>query len=473
MVEKTVATGGLVGSNGNDNLTGIAQSGTGQIHVYPYAGNDIINLEFSSITGFSHGHHARGDDDGSNSRGFDTFNFRNLHEVDDIVVGRIDDFDPSRDELSINGSAISLEELKNGSGTIDDLSWRIVEYDADSRDSVTDKQQWILIDTGQGYVFYALEGARVTNGDGASHGSHQEAHFIGAGGGDQITASELDSLPTVGYVDPQNHVPAGYSAQGGITINDDDNVYADAQAWINGTNSGDLIAAGLNDDNVRAGSGNDQVWGGSGHDTINGDPGNDTIWGGTGDDRTIGGKGDDLLYGEDGNDVLGGWGGDDLQYGGAGNDHMYGQGGNDTLDGGTGIDKLFGGMGDDTLRGQDGNDRLNGGQGTDTATGGIGADTFEFKPGDLMDWNDLDGSWRAKNDQLDLITDFTIGSDRIEFDGFSNVNSMSDLRAWKTNIDGNVHFTVQVRSTNERILVDVDDSTNWSQFFDDDNFLFT
>lgn len=114
----------------------------------------------------------------------------------------------------------------------------------------------------------------------------------------------------------------------------------------------------------------------------------------------------------------------------------------------------------------------NGGQGSDTATGGSGADTFEFKPGDLMDWEALSGSWAAKNEQLDLITDFTIGSDRIEFDGFSNVNSMSDLRAWKTTIDGNVHFTVQIRSTNERILVDVDDSTSWSQFFVSDNFLF-
>lgn len=261
MVAKTVTSGRLGGSNGNDNLTGTAQNGTGQIHAYAKAGNDTLNLDFSNVYKYSHGHHARGDDDGSNSRGADTFNFKNLRKVDDIVVGRIDDFDSSRDSLSIDGSNISLNQLKNGSGTTFGYSWRIVEYDADSRDSATYNQQWILIDTGQGYAFYALEGARVANGNGASGGQH-EAHFIGASGGHHVTASELAGFDTVGYVDPQNYVPSGYSAQGGITINDDDNTYADARAQINGTSSGDLIAGGLNNDNVRAGSGNDRIWGG-------------------------------------------------------------------------------------------------------------------------------------------------------------------------------------------------------------------
>ena len=47
---------------------------------------------------------------------------------------------------------------------------------------------------------------------------------------------------------------------------------------------------------------------------------------------------------------------------------------------------------------------------------------------------------------------------------------MADLRAWKTVIDGNVHYTVQVRDTNERVLVDVADNVTWAQFFDEDNF---
>ena len=152
---------------------------------------------------------------------------------------------------------------------------------------------------------------------------------------------------------------------------------------------------------------------------------------------------------------------------------MYGENGDDTIYGQNGTDELYGGNGNDLLLGGAGNDTIRGGAGADMATGGSGVDTFDFKTGDLMDWDNLSGSWTSKNNQLDLITDFTIGTDRIEFDNFANVDSMSDLRSWKTTIDGNVYFTVQVRDTNERILVDVDDSTQWSQFFDSDNFLFT
>lgn len=478
MAVRSTNGGYLGGTGGEDTLTGTAQNGTGQIHIYAKAGEDLLNLDFSNITSYSNGHHVRGDgsggpDDTSTNRASDTFNFTNLHRVDDIVVGRIEDFDSSRDHLSINGSTITLSQLQSGSGTTGGYSWRIVEYDADGTDSATGTQQWILIDTGQGFAFYALEGARVTNGDGAANGGNQEAHFVGAMNTHRVTEAELNALQTVGYVDPVNYVPDGYTAQGGLTINDDDNIFSDTQGAINGSGSGDLIAAGLNDDSVRGWNGNDRIWGGSGDDTIRGDNGNDTLYGGTGKDNIIGGTGNDRMYGETGNDVINGWGGNDLAYGGDGNDRLYGQQGNDTLDGGDGNDKLYGSTDNDDLRGRNGNDHLHGGQGTDRTTGGSGADTFEFKSGDLMDWDTLGGNWSQKNAQLDLITDFAIGSDHIEFDGMSNADSMSDLRAWKTTIDGNVHYTIQVRATNERILVDVDDSTTWSQMFDADNFLFT
>ena len=511
MVTKTVSGGYLSGSGGADNLTGIAQNGAGQIHVYAKAGDDTIKLDFSGITQYSSGHHARGDgsggvDDTSTDRGSDTFNFTNVHRVDDIIVGRIEDFSPrgngnsDGDHLEINGNAISLSQLQSGSGKTGGYNWRIVEYDADSTDSAKGKQQWILIDTGQGFIFYALEGARVTNGDGASNSGNQEAHFLGAMNTHQVTVAELNALPTVGYVDPVNYVPAGYTAQGGATINDDDNTWADTLVTITGTGSGDLIAAGLNDDSVSAGSGNDIVWGGSGNDSINGGDDQDVIYGGTGNDRIkggsgkdtvygetgndnlTGGKGDDHLYGGKGNDVLNGSDGDDRGYGGKGDDKIYGEAGNDRLYGGKGDDKLFGSTGNDSLFGQKGDDLLSGGkgrdilvggQGTDITTGGKGADTFEFNTGDLMDWDKLSGNWTAKNNQLDKITDFEIGVDTINFDNFANVDSMADLKAWRTVIDGNVYFTVEVRDTNERILVDVDDDVTKSQFFDSDNFDFT
>lgn len=55
-------------------------------------------------------------------------------------------------------------------------------------------------------------------------------------------------------------------------------------AVLEGAASGDLIAAGLNDDIVYARGGNDKVWGGSGDDTLNGGKGDDTLNGGTGED---------------------------------------------------------------------------------------------------------------------------------------------------------------------------------------------
>lgn len=132
MVTGSTTSGYLGGSDGIDTLTGTAQNGFGQIHIYSRPGNDTINLNFSSITSFSMGHHVRGDgsggpDDTSTNRGTDTFNFQNLHRVDAVVVGRIEDFDASRDRLEISGRAITLSQLERGYGTTGGYNWRIVE----------------------------------------------------------------------------------------------------------------------------------------------------------------------------------------------------------------------------------------------------------------------------------------------------------------------------------------------------------
>jgi Ca2+-binding RTX toxin-like protein len=151
--------------------------------------------------------------------------------------------------------------------------------------------------------------------------------------------------------------------------------------------------------------------------TINGGNGSDTLFGGTGDDKIIGGSGNDAPYGGHNSDTLSGWGGDDSQYGGEGDDFLYGNQGHDTLDGGNGDDRVSGG---------NGNDRIIGGQGKDIVSGGTGADVFEFKTGDLMDWDVLSGTPDDKFDQLDVITDFTFGSDKMDFSGFSGVDDKSD-----------------------------------------------
>ena len=95
-----------------------------------------------------------------------------------------------------------------------------------------------------------------------------------------------------------------------------------------------------------------------------------------------GGNGSDVLTGTAGEDLLMGGNGSDRLFGGEGADHLLGGNGSDTLDGGAGIDRLLGGNGNDVL------------------TGGDGADVFVFGRGG--------GS--------DIVTDFVVGLDRLEFD---------------------------------------------------------
>ncbi|MEM7709840.1 MAG: type I secretion C-terminal target domain-containing protein [Pseudomonadota bacterium] len=103
-----------------------------------------------------------------------------------------------------------------------------------------------------------------------------------------------------------------------------------------------------------------------------------------------GGHGDDVLYGDDGENTI--WGGDgiDLLVGLRGNDALRGDDGGDVIDGGDGLDYVIRGAGDDRIFGGDGDDRL---------TGGDGRDAFVF---------------RAAEDGTNRITDFQIGTDRID-----------------------------------------------------------
>ncbi|MEZ5912372.1 MAG: calcium-binding protein [Paracoccaceae bacterium] len=446
--------GKITGTAGDDTFFLTAQIGLGQIHSYDPNGNDFLYLSFNNINRFSHGHHVRA------GNGHDVFNFVNLDQVRGTVVGRFEDFDSSRDTIQINGRALDFNNLPN--------NVRIVEYNGQFHDPGSYAQQWLLIDTGKGYVFYALEGARVDMVDDmmGHHGMH-ERHFILAD-----AVPDFRHLRDVRFVDPVNVVPEGLEAQGGVTINDTDMTRADVMAAIVGSDAGDLIAAGLNNDRVRSGGGNDVVWGGSGHDLVYGGSGDDTIFGGTGRDRLIGGSGDDRVWGQGGSDTLGGHSGNDVMFGAGGNDRLYGHSGKDVLNGGSGHDRLSGGDGNDVLRGGSGRDHINGGAGRDIATGGGGADHFEFRDGDLVSWKALDGSLEDRLNRIDVITDFTPGRDRIEFDGFGNVDSLADLYLHRLAIDGDLHYLVLVRGSGEAILVDVAEDVSWTDMYDTSNYLF-
>ncbi|WP_165978758.1 M10 family metallopeptidase C-terminal domain-containing protein [Antarcticimicrobium luteum] len=114
--------------------------------------------------------------------------------------------------------------------------------------------------------------------------------------------------------------------------------------------------------------------------------------------------------------------------GGASGDEIYGHGGDDTFDGGTGADLLFGGAGDDTIRGGKGDDRIEGGAGVDTLTGGRGADTFVL---------DKDGD-------VDIITDFEFGVDRIEVRSDLAGGLAGDTPAVAMSIGGALHVATIV-----------------------------
>ncbi|WP_374385057.1 calcium-binding protein [Dongia sp.] len=111
---------------------------------------------------------------------------------------------------------------------------------------------------------------------------------------------------------------------------------------------------------------------------------------------TIGVEGDSLktLFGTDCDDRITGH-----AYG----EQILGGGGDDTITGKGGSDRLFGEDGNDHLIGGAGNDVISGGSGHDTLEGGKGADHFLFN----------------SESQTDVITDFDVFEDQIEFDGIT------------------------------------------------------
>jgi Ca2+-binding RTX toxin-like protein len=165
-----------------------------------------------------------------------------------------------------------------------------------------------------------------------------------------------------------------------------------------------LLAAG--DDNAVAAyvfKGNDQLFGTGLSDTVEGLGGNDRILGLGGSDMLYGGVGGDRIEGGNGKDGVSGDAGNDALYGGGSLDEIAGRDGNDRAFGGRGGDFVSGGNGKDVLFGGGGDDFLYGGKQSDTLTGNAGADGFTF-------FDSLGP------DNIDRVTDFQPGSDKIYVD---------------------------------------------------------
>ena len=204
----------------------------------------------------------------------------------------------------------------------------------------------------------------------------------------------------------------------------------EALPTVSGTNGNDTLSGGTGDDVLSGGNGSDILNGNNGADTLNGGRGADTLNGGRHGDTLNGGRGADTLNGDNGWDILNG---------GRGADTLNGGNGNDDLAGGSGADTLNGGSGADVLNGNNGADTLDGGSGNDLLTGGNGLDVFTFDAGDGHD----------------VITDFTLGSDKIDL---SSMGLSFDDVFITTNSEGHVAlYLSETQSITIRNLTNLND----------------
>lgn len=141
-------------------------------------------------------------------------------------------------------------------------------------------------------------------------------------------------------------------------------------------------------------------------------------------DTLINNLGKDVIYGTIGKDNLEGTESGDKIYSSLGDDKLNGGKGNDILEGGQGNDILNGGRGNDKLYGSWGDDVLIGGSGNDVLVGGNGYDKFVFKRGLDKILNCCDSLLKS---EFDVIKDFKVGIDKIEFDGWGDINAKTWL----------------------------------------------
>jgi serralysin len=238
----------------------------------------------------------------------------------------------------------------------------------------------------------ASEAGRLTFSDGS------EATVV-------IGSSGADSLAFGGGVDADTKgVFYGFGGNDSIVTNDGPSVVfggAGGDTIVGGDGNDHLYGYGLTGDPST--DGNDSIDGGDGNDYIQGNAGNDTLAGGNGNDRIQGGAGNDVISGGNGNDQING---------NKGNDTISGGDGNDIIRGGQDNDSISGDAGNDILYGDQGNDTISGGAGIDVMTGGDGADVFVFSAGDAA--FTTTGTFAYFADQ---ITDFTVGTDKIDLGG--------------------------------------------------------
>ena len=189
---------------------------------------------------------------------------------------------------------------------------------------------------------------------------------------------------------------------GDVVVEEEEEVGEQGDVVVDNDNDGGNNGAGVDandfgvDAPVAPAAVQQTVVNGQGGLTVTGTDGDDPVaFGNTGDDIVVGFGGDDAIVGFNGDDFLDGGDGDDRVFGSQDDDTVLGGAGDDIVRGdneaaGNGDDIIIGGAGNDLLKG-DGNNL-------------VGADVFVFAPGDGND----------------IIQDFQIEADRLDFSAFGD-----------------------------------------------------
>ncbi|MBK8177018.1 MAG: calcium-binding protein [Rhodospirillales bacterium] len=435
------------GSQGNDTITGDSTINTligndGNDFIYGGGGNDHLQGEAGDDRLF-------GDDGNDLLQGGDGYDYLTGGNGNDTLDGGagadVADYRYSNANWTIN---LATGVATSGSETDTLISLSHVES-SNGNDTVTGDSD---INTLKG-----------NNGNDFLYGGGGNDNLQGGSGDDRLFGDDGNDLLQGG--DGYDYLTGGNgndTLDGGAGTDVADYRYSNANWTINlatgvatsGSETDTLISLS----HVESSNGNDTVTGDSDINTLKGNNGNDFLYGGGGNDNLQGGAGDDRLFGDDGNDLLQGGDGYDYLTGGNGNDtldggagtdvadyryssanwtinlatgvatsgsetdtlislsHVQGSNGNDNVTGDSNANTLIGNNGNDTLSGGDGDDKLYGMLGGDSMSGGVGADIFAFQT--LSD---------STSSGQDVITDFTKGTDKIDFSGISAIASMSDL----------------------------------------------
>ncbi|OXE35158.1 MAG: calcium-binding protein [Phenylobacterium zucineum] len=203
------------------------------------------------------------------------------------------------------------------------------------------------------------------------------------------------------------------------------------------------MTAGSGGGEVHGDAGDDILKGGTGASYLFGEDGNDTLYAEGNTNQLFGGIGNDSLFGGTTSAKMFGGDGDDILSSGSGGGQAFGELGNDILIGGDGNDQLSGGCGADMLNGGAGADFLAGDAGADLLTGGNGADTFYFVSGD------------STAAAMDTITDFTVGTDKLQLFGVKStaLNTVFDATIYATYSEAQAHATALITSGADDIVV--------------------